>query len=442
MTFSQIKSEENGGIVEDFINDPALIEPNKEFYSVNIEEGITVHNNLDVLITYSYHFVFSKIDSVSDSLAIKKFYPSFSINYSTGTQKNTYGFIDNNADVAVYNDFFQAVDSTYYRLYYHQIPNAISVSYSGLMKLRDSIQYRNFTTEAGIQHDNIELWQNRKEFTTNNLHVFGKIQSNPLADKNWQYQAKAHYYLAGYNQNDWSVNGSFAYDLGKFGFVEVSGGAAQQEATWIEHSYFSTSTQWENDFNKKTRAYVAGDYILPKLGFRLHGAYNILGNFIYFNSNSRPEQLSAAMSYWQFHASKTLQYKIIHFDNFLGVQGNSQQEALRLPSLYLKSSLYIEGKIFKSKMLARFGADLRYNSNFAINAWNPLIGQFHIQDEQNMKYTPIVDVFFGFQVKTLRVWAKANYINEGLIQKNYFTALGYPDRGRTFAGGLIWRFLE
>jgi hypothetical protein len=139
---------------------------------------------------------------------------------------------------------------------------------------------------------------------------------------------------------------------------------------------------------------------------------------------------------------KDLNFKILHFDNFLGVQGNNQQQALRLPRVFVKSSLYIEGFIFKGKMLGSFGVDLRYNSRFAINAWNPLIGQYHIQNEQTMKFTPVLDVFLSFKVKTLRFFMKANYVNEGFIAKNYFTALGYPDRGRTLAGGLVWRFLE
>ncbi len=442
MTFSQVKAEENGGIRQDFINNPENRESNKEFYEVTIDQGVTQHKNFDILITNSYHFGFSKVDSISDSLAIKTFYPSFSIHYSTGTQKNTYGFIDNAADTAVYDNFFQAEDSTFYRLYYHQIPNRISLSYSGLMKNMDSVQYRNFSLEAGVQHDNIELWQNKKEYTTNNLHVYGKIQSNPLSSKKWRYSAQAFYYLTGYNQHDWTAKGSFAYDFIKLGTLEVSGGVEQQEASWIEHSFFSTTEQWENDFSKKSRVVVSGDYLLPKYGFKLHGEYNILTNYIYFNADSRSEQLSSAMSYWQFYASKTLQHKIMHFDNFIGIQGNNHQEALRLPKVYLKSSFFLEGRIFKGKMLARFGADLRYNTQFAINAWNPLIGQYYIQNEQQMKFTPRVDVFVAFQVKTLRVWAKANYINEGLIQTNYFNALGYPDRGRTFAGGLIWRFLE
>ena len=441
MTFSKLKTEENGGIAIDFVNNPELAEPNKEFYAAQIDEGLTEHKNFDVLVTNSYHFGYSKTDSITDSLSVKRFYPSFSLSHTTGTTRNTYSYQDDSPD-SLYGDFYQITDSLYYRMYYHQIPNAISLSYSGLKKQGDSVSYRNFMAEASVQHDNIEIWQNRKEFTTNNLHLSGKIQSNAWSEKKWSYAAKAYYYLSGYNQNDWKIAGSFAYDFDKYGVVKISGSAEQQEASWIENSYFSTSKVWENNFNKKSRTRLAFDYQHKKFQLNIHGEYNLLGNYIYFNESATPEQLNGTFSYWQVHASKALQYKILHFDNFIGVQGNSKQEVLRLPTVYLKSSLYIEGKIFKGNMLARFGADLRYNSSFRADAWNPVVGQFHLQNEQSMKYTPILDIFLSFKVRTLRVFAKANYINEGLLQKNYYTALGYPDRGRTFAGGLIWRFFE
>jgi hypothetical protein len=441
-SFSKLKSEENGGLILDFVNNPELAEPNKEFYAVNTAQGLTQHKNFQIEISNTYHFGFHTFDSINDSLAVRKFHPSFSISHATGTQKNTVEYVDKAADNSIYNDYFQAVDSTYYRLYYHQIPNRIYFSYSGLKAKRDSAQYMNLQAEAGAQHDNIELWQNGNEFTTNNLHVYGKIQGNPFSLRKWDYQASAYYYLTGYNQNDWHTHASFSYDFNQFGQLAVSGLIEQQEATWIEHSYASSSLNWENNFNKKTRSQIALDYTLSKHQFRIHAEYNTLGNFIYFDENSRAQQLNSTLSYYQAYASKALQFKILHFDNFIGVQGNNNQQALRLPKIFLKSSLYIEGYIFKGKMLGRFGADLRYNSNFAANAWNPIIGQFHIQNEQTMHYTPVLDVFVSFKVKTLRVFAKGNYLNEGLIKKNYYTALGYPDRGRTFAGGLIWRFFE
>lgn len=443
MVFSKVKTEENGGLQVDFINDESNLESNKEFYATRITAGLTEHKNFDMLISNVYNFGYHTIDSISDSLALKKFHSSFSLAYSTGTQKNTYAFRDKAATTDYYGDFFQNTDSTYYRLYYHQIPNKISLSYSGLKKNQDSVSYKNFAADLSIQHDNIELWQNGAEYTTNNLHIAAQIRSTLEAGKAWNYDVRAYYFLAGYNQNDWKVDARFSYNLNKFGEITLAASSELQEATWIENSlYTRKSASWENNFNKKQRTRFAFDYAHQKLQFKLHAEYNILSNFIYFNSASRPEQLNGVSHYWQSYLSKDLKIKILHFDNFIGLQGTNSTEAIRIPLVYLKSSLYIEGKIFKGNMLGRFGVDLRYNSNFAINAWNPLIGQFYIQEEQNMKFTPVLDIFLSFKVKTLRVFAKANYINEGLIQSNYFTALNYPDRGRTFAGGLIWRFFE
>ncbi|MEZ4978915.1 MAG: putative porin [Chitinophagales bacterium] len=443
MAFSKVKTEENGGLQVDFINDRSNLESNKEFYAIRIAEGLTEHKNFDMLISNVYNFGYSTIDSISDSLALKKFHPSYSLSYSIGTQKNTYAFVDKDATLDYYGDFFQNNDSTYYRLYYHQIPNKLSLSYSGLKKNRDSLSYRNFATELSLQHDNIELWQNGAEFTTNNLHIAAQIRSTLEASKAWNYDLSAYYFITGYNQNDWKIDARFSYNLEKFGEFSLAASSELQEASWIEASlYTRESASWENNFKKKQRTRFALDYALKKFQFKAHAEYNILSNFIYFNQESKPEQLNGVSHYWQTYFSKDLQFKILHFDNFIGLQGTNSTEAIRLPLVYLKSSLYIEGKIFKGNMLGRFGLDLRYNSNFAINAWNPLIGQFYIQDQQNMKFTPVLDVFLSFKVKTLRVFAKANYINEGLIQSNYFTALNYPDRGRTFAGGLIWRFFE
>lgn len=447
MTFSKVKAEENGGLQADFINTPSLRETNKEFYEINIEDGLTEHQNFNVQFTNTYRLGFSVIDSISDSLSIRKFHSRFTLNHMTGTSKNTFQFVDQNPVDSIYGAFFQPTngissDSTYYRMYYHEIPNRIFMEYTGLKQSTDSAEYINLTAQAGIQHDNIEIWQNRAEFTTNNLHAYGHIQSNPLAKKAWSYHLGAYYYFTGYNQNDWQVKGLFAYNFKRLGEVQIHASIEQQEASWIENNYASTSLNWENQFKKKTRMLLAFDYQLAKQKLSFHAEYNSLGNFVYFDEFSTPQQLNNTLSYWQAFMRKDLNFKILHFDNFLGLQGNNRQQALRLPRVFVKSSLYIEGFIFKGKMLGSFGVDLRYNSRFAINAWNPLIGQYHIQNEQTMKFTPVLDVFLSFKVKTLRFFMKANYVNEGLIAKNYFTALGYPDRGRTLAGGLVWRFLE
>jgi hypothetical protein len=441
LALSQIKAEENGGLIADIVNPTVPGVFNPQLYPTYLSDGITTHNNLQVLMTNSYDFGFFKIDSVSDSLAVRKFYPVFRISHSFGTGKNTFGFKDKSPDENYYGDFFQISDSVYYQLYYHEIPHSVSFKYLGA-KNGDSVTYHNLTFEAGIQHDNIELWQNLYEITTNNLHVFGSLGSNPKNKSSFRYGAKTYYYMTGYNQNDFHVSGKLAYHFEKFG--NISGGLIFENVApdWIENNYFSRSLTWDNNFSKKRNLEISADYTLPKYRFKTHFQYNLIDNFTYFNEQSRPEQLGEVLSYWMFSAQKEMRWRILNFDNFVGVQGVSNEGVLRVPTLFVKSSFYLEGKIFKGNMLARLGIDMRYNTDIYADAWNPLIGQFYIQNEKEIRFVPVFDFFINFKVKTLRVFIKSNYISQGLMARNYYTALNYPDKGRTFAGGLVWRFFE
>lgn len=442
MVFNQLKAEENGGLVEDFVNNPNLKEPNKEFYTPILSPGLTRHKNFTIESTQSYFWGIEKTDSISDSLNIKRFYPTFGIHHTFGTTKNTFEYIDNTADSSFYGDFFQAVDSTFYRLYYHNISNKIHLSYSGITQSNDSIFYRNIQSEAGIQHNNIELWQNRAEFTTNNLSVFALIQGNQLAKKKWNYALRTHYFLTGYNQHDLQLSAKFSYNFDKWGYLSAYGVFDRQEAAWIEQSYFTNTFVWQNDFKKKQIVKTGLFYSNSSWNLTAGFDYFLINNHIYFNEDAKPIQVNNTIHYFRAYLQHQWDFKILHWKNEIGIQQSSNEAVLPYPLFYGKSNIYIQGKIFKGNMLAKIGAQLRYNTPFQIPSWQPLTGQFYIPNEANTKFTPVLDMYLSLKVRSLRVFVKANFLNEGLIQTNYLTATNYPDRGRTFVGGLIWRFFE
>lgn len=443
VAYSQIKGEENGGLVEDILADDFEGFNNPEVYETNLSDALTRHQNFGVQFTNSYRFGFYLTDSISDSLAVKKFFPTMEISHSLGTRTNTFRFdAENPVDTPFYGDFLQPYDTMYYRLAYHEIPHSVSFKYLGTLQDGDTVKYQNFIAEAGIQHDNIELWQNRNELTTNNLHVFGSFGSNPLGDYKFHYRLKTYFYLTGYNQSDFHLSGEMEKDFEKFGKVSAGLIFENVAPSWIENSYFSSSKTWDNDFAKKQNLKVEGAYRLPKQRLKVHFQYNILNNFIFFNESSLPEQTDQVVNYWRLSIWKNLNWKILNFDNFIGVQGVSNTDVLRIPTLFLKSSFYLEGKLFKGNMLARLGVDMRFNTNFTSDAWNPLIGQFYIQNEFETNFIPVFDVFASFKIQTVRIFFKSNYTSQGLFQDNFYAIARHPDRGRTFTGGFTWRFFE
>jgi hypothetical protein len=132
----------------------------------------------------------------------------------------------------------------------------------------------------------------------------------------------------------------------------------------------------------------------------------------------------------------------VHLDNYFCFQKNSNNAIIRNPTFYLKNSLYYERLAFKKAMLVRIGIDSRFISSYYANAYNPLIGQFYIQDEQKMKYTPMIDVFINMKIKTVRIFLKGNNLLQGVGLRGTYNAFLYPSDERSFKFGVTWRFLD
>lgn len=441
IAFSQIKAQENGGLRNDILDPDFNLPFNLQLLPTNFNNNtITQHKNLDLQISNTYNLGFYSIDSVSDTLAVRKFHPVFSFQHTTGIENNNFEFIDPNPVDSIYNTFFQE-DTLLYNLRYRSIPNKVSVKYLGAQK-GDSITYFKLSGEAGLQHDYIKLSEHEYTSKMHNVHLFATVGTNPLNPSKLKFSASTYYYFAGFNINDLHASGRVSYNFDKWGEISANIMFENVEASWIENYFLSPSAVWVNDFRKKKNLEFGGEYALKKHQLKLSAQYNLLGSFIYFNELSNPIQLDGTISYWRTGIQKDLNWKIMHFDNFVGLQGFSNTDAIRVPRLFVKSSFYIEGKIFKGNMLGRVGIDMRYNTNFMLESWNPVIGQFYAQNQQMSKFVPVFDFFVSFKVQTLRVFAKSNYISQGLMGRNFYNFANYPDRGRTFAGGLIWRFLE
>lgn len=439
-TFSSIKVNENGGVVEDVLTDSS---PNKLFYSTYLDDATNKQSTLSLKLKNSYDLGFARIDSINDTLKVKTFYPVFRMEYSIGTNIVRQGFSDYQPDSLYYTNmnFYQNKDSTVYNLRYHNLPHRFSFVYLGT-KNTDSVTYLNLKADVAIQHNNIEVWQNGFEKTYNNLMLEASVMSNEKATSNLRYKVNSSIFLTGFNQFDFNANAMAQYSFGKWGSLGAHFVYETISPSWIENFYHSTNLNWDNNFKKKQILETGFSYLLPSQKLKFNFQVDFLNNYIYFNEDSKPLQTDAKIVYWNVSIQKDSKWKIWHWDNFIGYQYTNHREILPLPSLFLKTSLYAKFNLFKKNMLLSTGFDLRFNTAFSARAWNPVISQFYVQDVRTMKFTPVLDVFVSTKIKSLRFYAKLNYVNEGLFVKNIYKALNYPSNGRTFSIGLSWRFFE
>ena len=109
----------------------------------------------------------------------------------------------------------------------------------------------------------------------------------------------------------------------------------------------------------------------------------------------------------------------------------------------MKQTLYYKGGWISGKLNAQLGFDILYNTNFRGNAYNPSLAAFYHQDNEKLKFYPIMDVFFNLHVKFTNIFLRVEHVNQGMFkQKGIYTAPNYGYLDRTFRAGITWQFYD
>ncbi len=454
--YNGFKNQQNGGLSEDIFIDSIQGLITKSLAEVRLENATNNYREVALMGSQSYEIGYKYDDKKNDTLVFRNYQPLVNIKYEIKFANNKYLFLDqsSNIDSNYYEAFYFSkigntnIDTLSNSLRYNSITQSISINFLGNKKVKNAAgKSINLVAGAAIQHENIELRQNFYEYTTNNLSIEGFIRSNAQANKKWNYLARAQFFLAGYNQADFDLQGKFSYDFKKIVYLLIQGQYNNRSASWTEDHYHNYANSWINNFNKVNTFLLGASYSnkFQINKFKLAGTVQVknyvINNLIYWNTIAQAKQLKEAVNIIEGELSLNLSYGTVHLDNYICYQ-NSSSSNVRIPNLYLKNSLYYERLLFKKAMLFRIGVDSRYMSAYYANAYQPVIAQFYNQDEMKMKYMPLIDVFINAKIKTVRIFLKGNNLFQGIGQKGSYNAFLYPSDERSFKFGVTWRFLD
>ena len=95
-------------------------------------------------------------------------------------------------------------------------------------------------------------------------------------------------------------------------------------------------------------------------------------------------------------------------------------------------------------MQTNIGIDFRTNTAFRSNTYQPLTGQFHQQNQVEVKPYPLIDAFFNLKVKHLRAYIKMeNVANLWLSNADfYYLTANYPYPNNVIKIGIFWQLLD
>lgn len=373
----------------------------------------------------------------------------FTLYHQIAWRKDGYKFAAQPADSAYFDNFWVDDRGLRHFVETRKLQNTFKLQTFKLRQSQPDSTGRSLPAESdllevGLVHayhliDQEPLGQNIR----NNLFLTGSLNFSP--NEYIRIRTYAHLGLAA-NAGDFRLSGDLFLNFKKIGNLRLE--AINQLSTpslLAQQFYVSEQEIWNNNFGKTLETSLKGTYSLPAFHFAVKGEYHLINNLVYYDTAGLARQNGSALSVLQLSLKKDFHFRIFHSENWLGVQ-ESTSSTLRLPNFYSKHSLYLEGKIFKKAMLTRFGVDARLNTGYSPYNYHPLIGQFFLQNQQTLSFTPLIDVFLNFKVKTFRFFFKVENLMPYVTSKYYYQTANYPmpygwgNGGVRF--GVNWRLVD
>ncbi len=434
----------NGGILTDDTTFTTAIIDTILANANNFNDGVSIPTNLAGgtnnlryrlrTLAYDQYLTLSgAIDSLSGSSR------TFNLNHKIKYIDDIYRFSDTEFNSSYYQNL--ATDDRGIRLALNQ---KVVENYFGLstLKTKDGQVVPSILGDIslGLRH----------QFVNVNGEVYEEKFNNLFAEGSWKVTPFKALTLDVFGQlgllnniGDFRINASATLSLDKWGTLEGRLRQQRYSPSIYEQRNFVTQIEvWNTDFDKSFNSELGFTYKLPKFNFEAGLSYFLLDNHIFFSDAFVPEQRSGAINIVQFYAQKNFTWKVLNLENLVVIQSSTDNDVVKFPSFWSKHSLFVQRKIFKRVMLARFGLDLRLSNSYFANNFNPALGQFYVQSEREVELYPAVDAHFGFVVEKFRIFFKVENLTTFVTDDIFYQIPFYPQNELAFRFGISWRFLD
>ncbi len=157
----------------------------------------------------------------------------------------------------------------------------------------------------------------------------------------------------------------------------------------------------------------------------------------------KPYQETKAVNYLKVKYQKEFKYKGFALDNTIMYQTVAQStNVLNVPQFTTRNSFYYSTDVFKKAMFLQTGVTFKYFTSYNMNSYNPLLGEFYIQNTEKLGGFPLLDFFINAKVQQTRIYLKAEHFNSSFSGFNYYSAPDYPYRDFIVRFGVVWNFFS
>ncbi len=279
-------------------------------------------------------------------------------------------------------------------------------------------------------------------FKIDESHV-GLIVNGGYALKRIRLSTNSSFILGGERAGDFEFTGRGSYEFEKGASLFVEGKSSLKSVNYFNQVHYSTNFIWNNSFDPTSMVSFTGGVRWGDLnGFSV--SRSDLKNLTYFNESGISTQEERGVGVTRVKLTQNFAFwKWLHVDNDLVYQNlDKPTEAVKMPDLVLRSSVYFEFKLFKRALNCLIGVENNLFTEYQMPSYNPATARFYSANEKMVGGFPIVDLFAAFQLQNARIFVKLEHINQGLNGYEYYAAPHFPFPDRTLRFGLTWRFFN
>lgn len=213
---------------------------------------------------------------------------------------------------------------------------------------------------------------------------------------------------------------------------------------------------WSNDFKNEKINNFEVEAKTKWLSAALQ--YTILNDHLYFDRIPtelptadtqidtllvRPEQYANTINYISLKLNREFRFGKFALDNTILYQKVTQDDnILNVPEFTTRNTLYFSSHFFKKALFLQTGVTFQYFTKYYANDYNPLIGEFYVQDEKELGGFPLMDFFINAKIRQFRVFIKAEHFNSSFTGYDFYSAPNYPYRDFAIRFGVIWDFFS
>jgi len=409
----------------------------KTVVDVFLNQALSEHSSKSISLNQAFYIAKPAVEVLNDSVVSRYVDNPWKVFHALSISKETYRYQDVKPALSYYPQILLRSDSTIDNTLIFRLENKVGIKYykpENKGKSVDSTGLFYGQLYAMQQYTGID--QQGRQYP--GLDFFAGMDFHIEKAEN-TINFSGNYDLTGTNAGTFDVSMDFRKMFSRWADLTLEAEVAKTATAFTAEHYLSNHYYFEKTLNPVSWSRYGFVWRIPVIDHNLSVHYNRVLNLVVYDSLSLPRQLPAAVSIWQAAWNSHFSLGNFHLINHIVVQLSSNPDSIPLPLWSSRHSFYYEAPLFKNAIHAQIGIQVTYHSAWYAPVFNPVLGQYQLQNNFSLSTYPVMDLFFSFKLKTARIFFIGEHINQALLfPEGYYASPGYPAGDRTFRFGVNW----